>query len=94
MTAVFFLGVNPKNVSLVASGKDINPHAWSNQLFPKSLGSMGAELAFKRNNAGNGYMPPINVQCLVVNTSWLSLTCGDLCDPRGEASMQKFPNNS
>ncbi|XP_035298822.1 serine/threonine-protein kinase MAK isoform X4 [Cricetulus griseus] len=44
-------GVNPKNVSLVASGKDINPHAWSNQLFPKSLGSMGAELAFKRNNA-------------------------------------------
>ncbi|CAH6801644.1 serine/threonine-protein kinase MAK isoform X2 [Phodopus roborovskii] len=60
-------GVNPKNVSLVAGGKDINSHAWSNQLFPKSLGSMGAELAFKRNNAGNlggyttysqtGYMP-------------------------------------
>ncbi|XP_051050344.1 serine/threonine-protein kinase MAK isoform X3 [Phodopus roborovskii] len=44
-------GVNPKNVSLVAGGKDINSHAWSNQLFPKSLGSMGAELAFKRNNA-------------------------------------------
>ncbi|XP_037061675.1 serine/threonine-protein kinase MAK isoform X1 [Peromyscus leucopus] len=61
-------GVNPKNVSLVASGKDINSHAWNNQLFPKSLGSMGADLAFKRNNAaGNlgsyttynqtGYMP-------------------------------------
>lgn len=46
-------GVNPKNVSLVASGKDINSHAWNNQLFPKSLGSMGADLAFKRNNAGN-----------------------------------------
>ncbi|KAI5765640.1 MAK protein [Gulo gulo luscus] len=46
-------GVNPKNVSLVASGKDINPYTWSNQLFPKSLGPMGAELAFKRSNAGN-----------------------------------------
>nr|XP_021502969.1 serine/threonine-protein kinase MAK isoform X2 [Meriones unguiculatus] len=44
-------GVNPKNVSLVASGKDINSHTWNNQLFPKSLGSMGADLAFKRNNA-------------------------------------------
>nr|XP_035926982.1 serine/threonine-protein kinase MAK isoform X1 [Halichoerus grypus] len=46
-------GVNPKNVSLVASGKDINSYTWSNQLFPKSLGPMGAELAFKRSNAGN-----------------------------------------
>ncbi|XP_047590691.1 serine/threonine-protein kinase MAK isoform X1 [Lutra lutra] len=46
-------GVNPKNVSLVASGKDINPYTWSNQLFPKSLGHVGAELAFKRSNAGN-----------------------------------------
>ncbi|XP_055451072.1 serine/threonine-protein kinase MAK [Psammomys obesus] len=46
-------GVNPKNVSLVASGKDINSHTWNNQLFPKSLGSMGADLTFKRNNAGN-----------------------------------------
>ncbi|CAO2595841.1 Serine/threonine-protein kinase MAK [Lemmus lemmus] len=44
-------GVNPKNVSLVAGGKDINAHAWNNQLFPKSLGSMGAELACKRNSA-------------------------------------------
>ncbi|XP_041488798.1 serine/threonine-protein kinase MAK isoform X3 [Microtus oregoni] len=44
-------GVNPKNVSLVAGGKDINTQAWNSQLFPKSLGSMGAELAFKRNNA-------------------------------------------
>ncbi|ERE79489.1 serine/threonine-protein kinase MAK-like isoform 2 [Cricetulus griseus] len=52
-------GVNPKNVSLVASGKDINPHAWSNQLFPKSLGSMGAELAFKRNNAEESIIRPI-----------------------------------
>ncbi|CAO2595840.1 Serine/threonine-protein kinase MAK [Lemmus lemmus] len=60
-------GVNPKNVSLVAGGKDINAHAWNNQLFPKSLGSMGAELACKRNSAGTlgsyttynqtGYMP-------------------------------------
>uniref|UniRef100_M3XNH1 non-specific serine/threonine protein kinase n=1 Tax=Mustela putorius furo TaxID=9669 RepID=M3XNH1_MUSPF len=46
-------GVNPKNVSLVASGKDINAYTWSNQLFPKSLGHVGAELAFKRSNAGN-----------------------------------------
>ncbi|XP_057644094.1 serine/threonine-protein kinase MAK isoform X2 [Chionomys nivalis] len=43
-------GVNPKNVSLVAGGKDINAQAWNCQLFPKSLGSMGTELAFKRNN--------------------------------------------
>uniref|UniRef100_G3S2G8 non-specific serine/threonine protein kinase n=1 Tax=Gorilla gorilla gorilla TaxID=9595 RepID=G3S2G8_GORGO len=46
-------GVNPKKVSLIASGKEINPHTWSNQLFPKSLGPVGAELAFKRSNAGN-----------------------------------------
>ncbi|XP_004432182.1 PREDICTED: serine/threonine-protein kinase MAK isoform X1 [Ceratotherium simum simum] len=46
-------GVNPKNVSLVASGKDINQYTWNNQLFPKSLGPIGAELAFKRSNAGN-----------------------------------------
>ncbi|XP_015974296.1 serine/threonine-protein kinase MAK isoform X2 [Rousettus aegyptiacus] len=46
-------GVNPKNVSLIARGKDINPYTWSNQLFPKSLGPIGAELAFRRSNAGN-----------------------------------------
>uniref|UniRef100_A0A8C0KKR9 non-specific serine/threonine protein kinase n=1 Tax=Canis lupus dingo TaxID=286419 RepID=A0A8C0KKR9_CANLU len=46
-------GVNPKTVSLVAGGKDTNSYTWSNQLFPKSLGPVGAELAFKRNNAGN-----------------------------------------
>uniref|UniRef100_A0A8D1N5U1 non-specific serine/threonine protein kinase n=1 Tax=Sus scrofa TaxID=9823 RepID=A0A8D1N5U1_PIG len=60
-------GVNPKNVSLVTRGKDINPYSWNNQLFPKSLGPIGAELAFKRNNAGtlgsyatynqSGYIP-------------------------------------
>ncbi|XP_034365918.1 serine/threonine-protein kinase MAK isoform X8 [Arvicanthis niloticus] len=44
-------GVNPKNVSLVAGGKSINSHSWNNQLFPKSLGSMGADLSFKRSNA-------------------------------------------
>lgn len=44
-------GVNPKTVSLIASGKDINPYTWSNQLFPKSLRPIGAELAFKRSNA-------------------------------------------
>ncbi|XP_006198707.1 serine/threonine-protein kinase MAK isoform X2 [Vicugna pacos] len=43
-------GINPKNVSLVASG---NPYTWNNQLFPKSLGPTGGELAFKRTNAGN-----------------------------------------
>ncbi|XP_024408162.2 serine/threonine-protein kinase MAK isoform X4 [Desmodus rotundus] len=46
-------GVNPKNVSLIASGKDMNRYTWNNQLFPKSLGPIGAELAFKRRNAGN-----------------------------------------
>lgn len=58
---LFSLGVNPKNVSLVAGGKDINAHAWNSQLFPKSLGSVGAELAFKRNNAGKRHMPPVSV---------------------------------
>ncbi|XP_040839929.1 serine/threonine-protein kinase MAK isoform X2 [Ochotona curzoniae] len=46
-------GVNPKNVSFVANGKDVNSYPWSHQLFPKSLGPVGAEFAFKRNNAGN-----------------------------------------
>ncbi|XP_007524328.1 serine/threonine-protein kinase MAK isoform X2 [Erinaceus europaeus] len=54
-------GVNPKNVSLIASGKDINSYTWNNQLFPKSLGPIGAEFAFKRNNAGNfGSYAPYN----------------------------------
>uniref|UniRef100_I3MDR8 non-specific serine/threonine protein kinase n=1 Tax=Ictidomys tridecemlineatus TaxID=43179 RepID=I3MDR8_ICTTR len=44
-------GVNPKNVSFVASGKNINPYAWNNHLFPKSLGPIGSEFAFKRSNA-------------------------------------------
>nr|XP_012609086.1 serine/threonine-protein kinase MAK isoform X2 [Microcebus murinus] len=45
-------GVNPKNVSLIASGrKEINPHTWRTQLFPKSLGPTRTELAFKRSNA-------------------------------------------
>ena len=52
MTVLFFQGVNPKNVSLIASGKDMNRYTWNNQLFPKSLGPIGAELAFKRRNAG------------------------------------------
>ncbi|XP_010621154.1 serine/threonine-protein kinase MAK isoform X3 [Fukomys damarensis] len=62
-------GVNPKHVSLRASGKDINSYAWNNQLFPKSLGPTGAEVTFKSNNAGNlgsyttysrsGYIPSV-----------------------------------
>ncbi|XP_054448088.1 serine/threonine-protein kinase MAK isoform X3 [Pteronotus mesoamericanus] len=44
-------GVNPKNVSLIASGKNMNAYTWNNQLFPKSLGPIGAELAFKRSKA-------------------------------------------
>ncbi|KAI4561008.1 hypothetical protein MJG53_017637 [Ovis ammon polii x Ovis aries] len=52
-------GVNPKNVSPVASGKDMNPYVWNNQLFPKSLGSLGAELAFRRNNAEESIIKPI-----------------------------------
>ncbi|XP_006891664.1 PREDICTED: serine/threonine-protein kinase MAK isoform X2 [Elephantulus edwardii] len=46
-------GVNPKNVSLVASRKDGNPYSWNNSLFPKSLASVGSEFAFKRTNPGN-----------------------------------------
>ncbi|KAM8789353.1 serine/threonine-protein kinase MAK isoform 3-T3 [Rhynchonycteris naso] len=44
-------GVNPKNVSLIARGADLNSYTWTNQLFPKSLGPIGAEFAFKRSNA-------------------------------------------
>ncbi|XP_037700047.1 serine/threonine-protein kinase MAK isoform X3 [Choloepus didactylus] len=44
-------GVNPKNVSLLASGKNVYPYTWSNQLFPKSLGPTGADFPFKRSNA-------------------------------------------
>lgn len=75
---VFSLGVNPKNVSLVAGGKDINAQAWNSQLFPKSLGSMGAELAFKRNNAGKRCMPPVSVGCLVVNRPQVLLSSDQL----------------
>ncbi|XP_059966275.1 serine/threonine-protein kinase MAK isoform X1 [Mesoplodon densirostris] len=52
-------GVNPKNVSLIASGKDTNPYTWNSQLFPKSLGPTGAELAFKRSNAEESIIKPI-----------------------------------
>ncbi|XP_076714016.1 serine/threonine-protein kinase MAK isoform X1 [Callospermophilus lateralis] len=52
-------GVNPKNVSFVASGKNINPYAWNNQLFPKSLGPIGTEFAFKRSNAEESIIKPI-----------------------------------
>ncbi|XP_011371537.1 serine/threonine-protein kinase MAK isoform X1 [Pteropus vampyrus] len=52
-------GVNPKNVSLIARGKDINPYTWSNKLFPKTLGPIGAELAFRRSNAEESIIKPI-----------------------------------
>ncbi|XP_029098441.1 serine/threonine-protein kinase MAK [Monodon monoceros] len=52
-------GVNPKNLSLTASGKDTNPYNWNSQLFPKSLGPTGAELAFKRSNAEESIIKPI-----------------------------------
>ncbi|XP_048203337.1 serine/threonine-protein kinase MAK isoform X2 [Perognathus longimembris pacificus] len=45
-------GVNPKNMSFLASGKDLNTYAWNNPLFPKTLGPSGTGLAFKRSNAG------------------------------------------
>ncbi|XP_048203340.1 serine/threonine-protein kinase MAK isoform X5 [Perognathus longimembris pacificus] len=44
-------GVNPKNMSFLASGKDLNTYAWNNPLFPKTLGPSGTGLAFKRSNA-------------------------------------------
>ncbi|XP_030737295.1 serine/threonine-protein kinase MAK isoform X1 [Globicephala melas] len=52
-------GVNPKNVSLTASGKDTNPYTWDSQLLPKSLGPTGAELAFKGSNAEESIIKPI-----------------------------------
>ena len=45
-------------MSLIASGKDMNPYVWNSQLFPKSLGPLGAELAFRRNNAGKARLHP------------------------------------
>ncbi|XP_048203338.1 serine/threonine-protein kinase MAK isoform X3 [Perognathus longimembris pacificus] len=48
-------GVNPKNMSFLASGKDLNTYAWNNPLFPKTLGPSGTGLAFKRSNAA-GYL--------------------------------------
>ncbi|XP_069930527.1 serine/threonine-protein kinase MAK isoform X2 [Oryctolagus cuniculus] len=56
-------GVNPKNVSFVARGKDINSYPWSNQLFPKSLGPIGAEFAFKRSNAESIIKPIEKLSC-------------------------------
>ncbi|XP_035926983.1 serine/threonine-protein kinase MAK [Halichoerus grypus] len=81
-------GVNPKNVSLVASGKDINSYTWSNQLFPKSLGPMGAELAFKRSNAEESIIKPIE-----------KLSCNEsfpekLEDPQGNLGSYATYNQS
>ncbi|XP_038626704.1 serine/threonine-protein kinase MAK [Tachyglossus aculeatus] len=45
-------GVNPKNVSLLAPGKEGNPYVWNNQMFPKPLGSIGAGLSFNKTNKG------------------------------------------
>ncbi|XP_006864154.1 PREDICTED: serine/threonine-protein kinase MAK [Chrysochloris asiatica] len=52
-------GINPKNVSLVATRKDVNPYTWTNSLFPKSLAPIGAEFAFKRSNAEERITKPI-----------------------------------
>ncbi|XP_023581130.1 serine/threonine-protein kinase MAK [Trichechus manatus latirostris] len=52
-------GVNPKNVSLIASRKDVNSYTWNNRLFPKSLAPTGAEFAFKRSNAEESIIKPI-----------------------------------
>ncbi|XP_037593766.1 serine/threonine-protein kinase MAK isoform X6 [Cebus imitator] len=81
-------GVNPKNVSLIASGKEINPHMWSNQLFPKSLGPVRAELAFKRNNAEDSIIKPIE-----------KLSCNEtfpekLEDPQGNLGSYATYNQS
>ncbi|XP_063115943.1 serine/threonine-protein kinase MAK isoform X2 [Cavia porcellus] len=56
-------GVNPKRVSLRAAGKDVNSYAWNNQLFPKSLGAVGAEVAFQRNNAESIIKPIEKLSC-------------------------------
>ncbi|XP_001514363.2 serine/threonine-protein kinase MAK isoform X2 [Ornithorhynchus anatinus] len=46
-------GVNPKNVSLLAPGKEGNPYVWNNQMFPKPLASIGEGLSFNKNNTGS-----------------------------------------
>ncbi|XP_012872111.1 PREDICTED: serine/threonine-protein kinase MAK isoform X2 [Dipodomys ordii] len=75
-------GVNPKNMSFLASGKDLNTYAWNNSLFPKALGPSGTGLAFKRSNAeytwntkpgrsqfsGSTYNPPAKNLNLVSRT--------------------------
>ncbi|XP_035150839.1 serine/threonine-protein kinase MAK isoform X5 [Callithrix jacchus] len=81
-------GVNPKNVSLIASGKEINPHTWSNQLFPKSLGPVREELAFKRSNAEESIIKPIE-----------KLSCNEtfpekLEDPQGNLGSYATYNQS
>jgi hypothetical protein len=88
---LFLSGVNPKNVSLVAGGKDINSHSWNNQLFPKSLGSMGADLSFKRSNAGNRFQSP-TYQCLMFGCKYNTgmSSCGDLRGPRGDTDPTKI----
>ncbi|XP_043396061.1 serine/threonine-protein kinase MAK isoform X3 [Chelonia mydas] len=44
-------GVNPKNVSLVAAGKEGSQGIWNNSLFSKPLGPTGGGLSFNRTNA-------------------------------------------
>ncbi|XP_027682472.1 serine/threonine-protein kinase MAK isoform X1 [Chelonia mydas] len=50
-------GVNPKNVSLVAAGKEGSQGIWNNSLFSKPLGPTGGGLSFNRTNAGAAYNP-------------------------------------
>ncbi|XP_054984363.1 serine/threonine-protein kinase MAK [Sorex araneus] len=46
-------GVNPKNVALLTSGKDVPPGPWRSRLFPESLAPIRAELALRRSDAGH-----------------------------------------
>ncbi|XP_044514083.1 serine/threonine-protein kinase MAK isoform X1 [Gracilinanus agilis] len=52
-------GVNPKNVSLLTSGKEGHPYTWNNSLFSKPLGPIGTGLAFNRSNAEESIIKPI-----------------------------------
>ncbi|XP_055964504.1 serine/threonine-protein kinase MAK [Sorex fumeus] len=46
-------GVNPKNVALLTSRKDVPPGAWKGRLLPESLAPIQAELALRRGDVGH-----------------------------------------
>ncbi|XP_072459903.1 serine/threonine-protein kinase MAK isoform X2 [Notamacropus eugenii] len=72
-------GVNPKNVSLLTHGKEGNPYTWNNSIFSKPLGPIGAGLAFKRSNAEESIIKPIE-----------KLSCKEMLPEKIEEAKGKF----